>query len=181
MENQYTKLQREIDEKIKNRVKNESMFSSLRYSNKNDQFKNFYQIEAITSTMNSQIINSSPRISKISYEVIENKTKTPNLSKKIEYSSPLRQNGNNIINMGRDSRKIISIEESRIPEKSKENDYKIQNQKTEFISPDPIIMNKKIPYEIKKQYQNKYNNSEFLRSIDTNKRNVLMHFLRNDK
>jgi len=84
------------------------------------------------------------------------------------------------MNFAKDTSKMAHLNENKFPINSHENNSININNKYHNPVYDSNLINKNINADNFNGYKLKYhkNNNEFLRSIDVNKRNVLMNFLR---
>ena len=94
-------------------------------------------------------------------------------------------NGDKIMNTEKDVRSMILLDNNRQLFDRKEfnlfkNNLQSENQRFSSFSPSTIKHQQGLDSQ-KGQFQNYNNNNEFLKSIDINKRNVLMNFLRQEK
>lgn len=192
MDYSYLNMQKEFDVKIRNKNKNESFLSSIKsfpaydseilktpVNQRNNFPSNLYCKNINDFSQKSINQQQELTISSNCFDVIaKNNNNIGNtLSERNEYSSPLVKNGTLVMNFPKDSKKTNQENEDRFSKLSQKNNSIDNNPKQEYIYQGPV-KNKNI--ESYNEYQLKYykNNNEFLRSIDVNKRNVLMNFLR---
>ncbi len=195
MDYNYLILQRELDEKIKNKNRNESLFSSIKnlpkYNTEISNLTPFNYRDNISSNASYQqsLNNISQKqsshhqlsISSNYFDVVaDNNSFRRSSSPKNENLSPLVKNGNLIMNFAKDTSKMPHLNENKFPINSHENNSININNKYHNPVYDSNLINKNINADNFNGYKLKYhkNNNEFLRSIDVNKRNVLMNFLR---
>ncbi len=194
MDYNYLILQRELDEKIRNKNRNESLFSSIKnipkyktentittpFNYKDNISPNTYQ-QSLNNISQKQTSHQQLSISSNYFDVVaDNNALRRSPSPNNENLSPLVKNGNLIMNIAKDTCKMAYSIEIKYPIKSHENNSINMNNKYHKPVNDSYCNNKNINFERFNGYQSKYhkNNNEFLRSIDVNKRNVLMNFLR---
>lgn len=191
MDYSYLNMQKEFDVKIRNKNKNESFLSSIKsfpnYDseilktpvNHSNNFPSNLYCKRVNDFSHKSINQQQElTISSNCFDVIAKNNNIGNtLSERNEYSSPLVKNGTLVMNFPKDSKKTNQENENRFSTLSQKNNSIDNNPKQEYIYQGPV-KNKNI--ESYNEYQLKYykNNNEFLRSIDVNKRNVLMNFLR---
>ncbi len=195
MDYNYLILQRELDEKIKNKNRNESLFSSIKNLPKyNTEISNLtpfnyrdnissnasYQ-QSLNNISQKQSSHQQLSISSNYFDVVaDNNSFRRSSSPKNENLSPLVKNGNLIMNFAKDTSKMAHLNENKFPINSHENNSININNKYHNPVYDSNLINKNINADNFNGYKLKYhkNNNEFFRSIDVNKRNVLMNFLR---